>query len=858
MEISTPADRTTVLQVIYTSDGSALAPESLSLWQRYTGQTEKNASPWGWLTAVHPDDCERVKQQWKEAVSNARMFTTQYRLRTAENSELVVTQLCVPLFKEAEKLEGWVGWVSREQQPAFLMEPANLAAMFLPAEIAAQAPLGVVCLSLDYYFIQVNERYCQIAGYPQTELIERRLHDILPSDLHTMISLNLRHMLIGHLQNVVYETFYPHPDGQTLWLKVTSTLVWHPQGIPRYFLTWVEDLSLQKRSEQERGALLAREQAAQVVAQQAEQEASALNAMLQTIFHNVIDGVIIYDPNGRVLNINKSACVLLEVGAEEDWLGNPFADLFHDYQTYQTDGDRMQFIPTEHLPILRMQRGEPVPKTHVTDLLVRFPSGRERYFDLTSTPLYDHQGRPTALVTIFRDVTARHERERRIRKAFHTLSHVMEAMISLPLHADPHTTEEGFVAASLPVIGQHLCEMIRQFLDCAMVSMVSVEGPEAPMYLVGISGFSQHNLAHLQQDLTHSTLSDYFEEATIAQLQANQVVLRNLVAQPFVRRSTYGMHNFLLAPMLLGGRLIGTFGIDQPGEQKYSQEDIALVKALAKLTALVLEQVRLLHGWTQAHANELALQETNRRFDAFLSLASHELRTPLAGIRGCIQLVLRRLEKLARQEQMASPLTEEMMQRLRHPLEEAITRATAQDRMISDLLDASRIQADKLEIIRRPANLIEIIQHSLQDIQYFAPERVITLHAPVEEWIPVLADMDRIGQVVSNYLSNAVKYSAADQPVELWLTKEGEAVRVAVKDHGPGLTPEEQQVMWERFHRVKGIEVQYGTGASLGLGLYLCRTIIERHGGQVGVESTKGQGSTFWFTLPLTPERSPA
>jgi signal transduction histidine kinase len=173
------------------------------------------------------------------------------------------------------------------------------------------------------------------------------------------------------------------------------------------------------------------------------------------------------------------------------------------------------------------------------------------------------------------------------------------------------------------------------------------------------------------------------------------------------------------------------------------------------------------------------------------------------------------------------------------------------ERLVNDLVDVSRIQAGKLELRPEPADLVAILREAVEEQQQAAPERTISLQCPADLEVPVVADSGRIEQVVTNYLTNALKYSTAARPVEVGAQVEQQHARVWVRDQGPGLPVEERERIWERFHRVPGIEVKSGTGVGLGMGLHICRTIIQQHGGQVGVESTPGQGSTFWFTLPI-------
>ncbi len=247
----------------------------------------------------------------------------------------------------------------------------------------------------------------------------------------------------------------------------------------------------------------------------------------------------------------------------------------------------------------------------------------------------------------------------------------------------------------------------------------------------------------------------------------------------------------------------------------------------------------------EARANELALREANRRMDEFLGMTSHELKTPLTSIKGNTQLTVRQLRN-----------SMQNIQKLQDMFESTERQIKLLDRLVDDLLDISRTQANILELNFVPCDLATLVREAVKEQRRVWPTRTITLDLPAESTVTISADPDRISQVMTNYLTNALKYSSEDLHVTLQL--ESDNARVSVQDHGVGLSPEEQKRVWERFYRTEDVEVISNSSQSsmmgLGLGLYICKTIIEQHLGNLGVESTPHVGSTFWFTLPLAQE----
>jgi hypothetical protein len=292
-----------------------------------------------------------------------------------------------------------------------------------------------------------------------------------------------------------------------------------------------------------------------------------------------------------------------------------------------------------------------------------------------------------------------------------------------------------------------------------------------------------------------------------------------------------------------------TTGVFQPFEKEYVTKAGKRVPVLVGGTQLYQEGSSPLH--TTFVVDLSARREIERQKDLMLGMTSHELKTPLAMLNMTLQMVQRRLKRTITREGNLSPEIGIFFDDLTKNLADAVRQVDVQTHLINDLLDVSRITANTLKLELDQCDLASIVRETVEDLRVIAPERSLILDVPEHTRVMVLADRARISQVVTNYVTNAIRYSPPDQPIHIGLTIGGNTPRVWVRDQGPGLTEEAQKELWQRFHQVKSMPVQSDSGKGLGLGLYICQTLIAGHQGEVGVKSTPGGGSTFWFTLPM-------
>ncbi len=586
-----------------------------------------------------------------------------------------------------------------------------------------------------------------------------------------------------------------------------------------------------------------------------EREAAERAQELEAIFETMTDGIASLDRQGRLVRTNQAYRSLHAAEQHPDFLTVPVDQRLAALDLRDEQG---QSLAVEARPISRILQGETLTGV---DYKVKNLEGREMVLNVSGTPIRDQLGQVTGSVQVFRDVTARQHLEQRTRESLEALVAMAEAMVQVrpaTLAAESVDAPSALVAdKTLPQVARRLAELTRSALGCRSVSIAAVDTPTGwlhPVTEVGLAPEQEQEWWSSWSPLQH--LKERYDTTIAAALSAGEPVL--LDARHLPQHSEYSLYQaqtVRILPMRLGEELVGTLLVvyPEPGHEYTSPQELLLTGTLARLGALVVERDHLLRGWAEARANELALGETKAQMDAFLGIASHELKTPLTSLKLSLQLSERRLQKLRRAETGASAAGKDAGLQ---PTIEQLSRAERQmerlERLVNDLLDVSRIQAGKLELQSDDADLAAIVKEVVLEQREATPDRRIRLRCPVGLQVQVYGDAGRIEQVVTNFLTNALKYSPADRPVDVGVQIEHEHVRVWVRDYGPGLPPEEQERIWERFHRAKGVEVQSGAGVGLGLGLHISRMIIERHHGQVGVESAPGQGSTFWFTLPLS------
>ena len=291
----------------------------------------------------------------------------------------------------------------------------------------------------------------------------------------------------------------------------------------------------------------------------------------------------------------------------------------------------------------------------------------------------------------------------------------------------------------------------------------------------------------------------------------------------------HGVRSLLIAPISAADQRLGVLEAYTDHEPVFSEDDLDVVRLLADQAAVILESRALIDEAARVRAHE----EAARLKEDFISAAAHDLKTPLTTLVAQAQFLERRAET-----QPAAPADLPGLRRI-------VREAKRLSALVLELLDASRLEQGKLVGEREPVDLVELARDVARRDTYQGRRIKISAGGPVVGSY----DPRRIGQVLENLVENAVKYSPDESEIQVDLAQRDGQAYVDVTDQGIGIPPGDLPQIFERFHR--GSNVDDRRFAGMGLGLFICKGIVEQHGGRIWVESRVGTGTTFHVVLPI-------
>lgn len=265
--------------------------------------------------------------------------------------------------------------------------------------------------------------------------------------------------------------------------------------------------------------------------------------------------------------------------------------------------------------------------------------------------------------------------------------------------------------------------------------------------------------------------------------------------------------------------------------------DMNILLLKVKTFYRIYEQSRALNEMQIALREEIEFRkEAERKKDEFISIASHELKTPMTSIKGYIQLLERSLDKDDK----------ETIRKRLHKVQNQIDKLNI---LIADLLDISKIESGKLKFNKKHFQFDDLLDHLIEIMQQSNPQVKILKNGSVNGTI--FGDEMRLEQVIINFITNAIKYGPDGKEILITTEIRGNEVYFSVRDHGIGMSTEHLQKVFDKFYRIEETSERF---QGLGIGLYICKEIIERHNGKIGVDSALGEGSEFYFKIPLNPK----
>jgi signal transduction histidine kinase len=539
----------------------------------------------------------------------------------------------------------------------------------------------------------------------------------------------------------------------------------------------------------------------------------------ETMIAGMSDGVMLVDAEGKTVYLNPAAKSLLG-------RSDVAVPIFQHAEVYGLLDDAGESIDAKELPAARaLSTGRAV-----RDATMMIARGERRIaISMSATPLQE-DGRISGVIVTFGDVTERRRLEDEMQLQAERAQILADAGAFFASNIEPVWVTQAIAERVAEVLGDWAAVILKS-PDSSELRVASIYHREMASLGLAWSYIYRQPLV-VGEGIIGQVVSTGYPSLT-QNLGTTEAATPEL--EGGYHAAPMKLASLLILPLRTRREMLGALVIaaNDP-DRAMTDEKLPLAEILAERAALAIENAKL---YTEQVDARRKVEDLSRLKDEFLSIASHELRTPVTSIKGYTQLA-------------KSLIHENDLHTSEEYLDIALDQIDRMSRLILELLDVSRIETGRLDIRRDPIPWTTFVSDVVHRHHTAVSEHRFQLNLPVGHK-RVLGDRDRLEQVLGNLMENAVKYSPEGTEILVSVDDRGEQMLTSVADRGIGIPTDEIGQVFERFHR--GRQVSSTNYGGLGLGLYITKQIVERHGGAIWVESREGQGTTFSFSLPVAP-----
>lgn len=774
-------------------DGTQVSEWSTETLTRIIGMNhDELLARGGWKNIIHPDDLSIVIERQKN-LATGKSDVSEYRVTTKTGDIHWVRDYGYPIWDKAQKRVVRIYGAAQDITKRKRAELALRRSKERFVDIVNLLPEAVFEVDVKGKLIYANQRAFKMFGYSQEDMDK---------------GLNASQMLIPNDQERVMQNMHRILDGEKLGVNEYTALkkngAMYPvlihsaaiiqDGKPMGLRGIIVDITDRKRSEE--------------ALRQSEER-------LRSVFESSPDAITVTNLNGIIYDCNEQTKLLHGAKSKNELIGN---------NSFRYIAKKDHKRAKENMEkVLEYGIGRNIEYTFLTN------TGREYAAELSASVMKDAVGKPSGFVAITKDITQRKRLEEKLKSKLNETENLFKLSEALK-YSD---TIEDVCRKGL--------FSICSGLNFPRGLFFMLDQKHEFLTLTQSIGFGEiNNVIKISLNKNKNILTRAIQENKWFTVQKGQIInddgkLMFIKVLKDKLRFPNKKDTFIVVPINSKKRVVGAVILDLITVESFSKEDKEMLEMYLTTIGIAIDNVQLYYQLDSSYKN---LKAIDRMRTEFIDVASHELRTPLASIKIYTDLM--------RKGYIGNFSKDEISQ-----LEDMNKNIIDLNNLISDMLDFSRTESDFSKLKLKKIALTDIVKEVMDNFSSLAKTRKIKMNMKTKGDTATNSDYQMVKKVVTNLISNAIKYSHDGKNIIVNVHEKGDHTVVSIKDTGIGISEKDLPHIFERFYM--GDTSLTREKDQLGLGLSIAKSIVERHGGKIWADSKLGKGSVFSFTIPKQP-----